>query len=66
MALSEAKTIAIIIGTFVPFVLMASIGWVFFVISPIVGWIYLLTVPVISAIGAIFYYRGKIREIKAT
>jgi len=65
LAISEAKTMAVIIGTFVPFVLMASIGWAFFVISPIVGWLYLLAVPSISAIVAILYYRGKIRKIKA-
>lgn len=65
LALSDAKTMAIIIGTFVPFVLVASIGWAFFVISPLVGWLYFLAVPVISAIGATLYYRGKIRKIMA-
>lgn len=66
LAKSDAKTIAIIIGIFVPFVLIASIGWVFFVISLIVGWMYLIAVPVISALGAIHYYRGKIRKIDST
>ena len=64
--MSEAKTMAMIIGIFVPFVLMASVGWIFFVISPIVGWLYLLAVPAASAIGAILYYRGKIGKIRST
>jgi len=66
LALSEVKTMAIIIGTFVPFVLVASIGWAFFVISPIIGWLYLVAIPTISGIGAITFYRGRIRKIKAS
>jgi hypothetical protein len=65
LAKSETKTIALFIGIFVPFVLIASIGWAFFAISPISGWLYLLAVPAISALMALRYYRGKIRKIEA-
>ena len=66
LGLSEAKTMAIIMGTFVPFVLVASLGWAFFVLSPLVGWLFFVAIPAISGIGAIIYYKGRIRKIKAS
>lgn len=66
LAKGEAKIIALVIGLFVPFVLIASIGWAFFVASLIFGWLYLLIVPIISALMATRYYRSKIRKIEAT
>jgi hypothetical protein len=60
---SEVRTVAAIIGVFVPFVLIASFAWAFFIAAPIVGWLYLICVPTISVALAFRYYRRKMKAI---
>lgn len=66
VAKSDAKTVAILIGTFVPFVLISSLAWIFFFLSPLLGWLYMFTVPLFFVAMAFRYYRRKMAKIKAS
>ncbi|MBO3804262.1 MAG: hypothetical protein JTT11_10430 [Candidatus Brockarchaeota archaeon] len=65
IAKSDAKAAAILIGAFVPFVLVSSLAWAFFFLSPLLGWLYLFSTPLFFGALALRYYRRRVEKIKA-